>query len=96
MNTIYFRTTPTIYSNLAPLIDEADRNQPPPHISYINTGHCEHILPEEPTLGNDGMAYVAVPDFLLGVNGAEQWMNYPGVEMIDEETFRRGMEQSGS
>jgi hypothetical protein len=91
MNTIFFRSTIEVYSQLQPAIDQADREQPAPHTSFILTGHCEHILPPEPTVGIDGMAYVAVPEFLLGVNGAEDWINFEGVEQVSEATYRAAM-----
>jgi hypothetical protein len=91
MNTLFFRATPAVYAQLQPAIDAADIAQPEPFISYIATGHCEHILPQQPTIGTDGMAYVAVPEFLLGVNGAEQWTQFPGVEQVDQETYQAAM-----
>jgi hypothetical protein len=91
--TLYFRATPAVYAALQPLIDQADREQPAPHKSFINAGHCEHILPVQPTIGTDGMAYIAVPAWLLGVNGAEQWASYEGVEEIDAATYQAAMPQ---
>lgn len=95
MNAVFFRSTPAVYEQLQPAIDQADREQVAPHVSFINSGHCEHILPPEPTIGTDGLAYVAVPAFLLGVNGAEQWANFEGVEQITEEQYQAAMPQGG-
>jgi hypothetical protein len=89
--TLYFRTTPAVYAALAPQIDAADMAQPAPHKSFILSGHCEHILPEQPTIGTDGLAYIAVPSWLLGVNGAEQWAAFEGVEQIDAEQYQAAM-----
>jgi hypothetical protein len=89
--TLYFRATVATYNQLQPQIDEADREQPAPHKSYILSGHCEHILPQQPTIGTDGLAYIAVPSWLLGVNGAEQWASYEGVEEIDAEQYQAAM-----
>jgi hypothetical protein len=89
--TLYFRATVDVYNQLQPAIDQADREQPAPHKSFILSGHCEHILPEQPTIGVDGMAYIAVPAWLLGVNGAEQWASFEGVEQIDAETYQAAM-----
>jgi hypothetical protein len=90
-NLLYFRATVATYAALQPAIDEADMAQPAPHKSFILSGHCEHILPEQPTIGVDGLAYIAVPSWLLGVNGAEQWASYEGVEEIDAETYQAAM-----
>jgi hypothetical protein len=90
---LYFRATVATYAALQPQIDLADREQPAPHKSFINAGHCEHILPQQPTIGIDGMAYIAVPAWLLGVNGAEQWASYEGVEEIDAATYQAAMPQ---
>jgi hypothetical protein len=87
----YFRATPAVYAALQPAIDDADRNQPAPHKSFILSGHCEHILPEQPTIGTDGMAYIAVPAWLLGVNGAQEWATYEGVEEITAEQYQGAM-----
>jgi hypothetical protein len=89
--TLYFRTTVENYLIVQPLIDQADREQPAPHKSFINAGHCEHILPQTPTIGTDGMAYIAVPAWLLGVNGAQEWASYEGVEEIDAEQYQAAM-----
>jgi hypothetical protein len=88
---LYFRATVATYAALQPQIDAADREQPAPHKSFINAGHCEHILPQTPTIGVDGMAYIAVPAWLLGVNGAEQWASCEGVEEIDAATYQAAM-----
>jgi hypothetical protein len=88
---LYFRATPAVYAALAPQIDAADIHQPAPHKSFILSGHCEHILPETPTIGTDGLAYIAVPAWLLGVNGAEQWAQFEGVEQIDAEQYQAAM-----
>jgi len=88
---LYFRTSVENYLVIQPLIDQADREQPAPHKSFILSGHCEHILPQTPTIGTDGMAYIAVPAWLLGVNGAEQWASYEGVEEIDAEQYQAAM-----
>jgi hypothetical protein len=88
---IYFRATVATYAALAPQIDLADMAQPAPHKSFILSGHCEHILPQQPTIGTDGMAYIAVPAWLLGVNGAEQWASFEGVEQIDVDTYQAAM-----
>jgi hypothetical protein len=88
---IYFRSTPAVYAALAPQIDAADMAQPAPFKSFILSGHCEHILPEQPTIGTDGLAYIAVPAWLLGVNGAEQWAAFEGVEQIDAATYQAAM-----
>ena len=88
---LYFRATPAVYAALAPQIDQADIQQPAPHKSFINAGHCEHILPQQPTIGVDGMAYIAVPAWLLGVNGAEQWASFEGVEEITAEQYQAAM-----
>jgi hypothetical protein len=90
---LYFRATPAVYAALQPAIDQSDREQPAPHKSFILSGHCEHILPQTPTIGVDGMAYIAVPSWLLGVNGAEQWASYEGVEEIDAATYQAAMPQ---
>jgi len=90
---LYFRSTPAVYAAIAPQIDQADMAQPAPHISYILSGHCEHILPEQPTIGTDGLAYIAVPSWLLGVNGAEQWASFEGVEQITAEQYQAAMPQ---
>jgi hypothetical protein len=89
--TLYFRATVAVYAALQPLIDQADREQPAPHKSFINAGHCEHILPQQPTIGTDGMAYIAVPAWLLGVNGAQEWASFEGVEEIDAATYQAAM-----
>jgi hypothetical protein len=89
----YFRATVDVYNQLQPQIDAADIHQPAPHKSFILSGHCEHILPEQPTIGTDGMAYIAVPSWLLGVNGAEQWAAFPGVEQITAEQYQAAMPQ---
>jgi hypothetical protein len=91
--TLYFRATVATYAALQPQIDLADIHQPAPHKSFILSGHCEHILPEQPTIGVDGMAYIAVPAWLLGVNGAEQWAAFPGVEQITAATYQAAMPQ---
>jgi hypothetical protein len=91
--TLHFRATPAVYAALQPAIDQADREQPAPHKSFILSGHCEHILPETPTIGTDGMAYIAVPSWLLGVNGAEQWASFEGVEEITAEQYQAAMPQ---
>jgi hypothetical protein len=88
---LYFRSTPAVYAALAPLIDQADMAQPAPHKSFILSGHCEHILPEQPTIGTDGLAYIAVPSWLIGVNGAEQWASFEGVEQITAEQYQAAM-----
>jgi len=90
---LYFRSTPAVYAALQPQIDAADMAQPAPFKSFILSGHCEHILPETPTIGTDGMAYIAVPSWLLGVNGAEQWAQFEGVEQISEEQYQAAMPQ---
>jgi hypothetical protein len=90
---LYFRSTPAVYAALAPQIDAADMAQPAPHKSFILSGHCEHILPETPTIGTDGLAYIAVPSWLLGVNGAEQWASFEGVEQITAEQYQAAMPQ---
>jgi hypothetical protein len=89
--TIYFRATVATYNQLQPAIDQADREQPAPHKSFILSGHCEHILPETPTIGVDGMAYIAVPAWLLGVNGAQEWASFEGVEQITAEQYQAAM-----
>jgi len=89
--TLYFRATVETYNQLQPAIDQADREQPAPHKSFILSGHCEHILPVQPTIGVDGMAYIAVPAWLLGVNGAEQWAQFEGVEQITAEQYQAAM-----
>jgi hypothetical protein len=89
--TLYFRASVETYNQLQPAIDQADREQPAPHKSFILSGHCEHILPVQPTIGVDGMAYIAVPSWLLGVNGAQEWATYEGVEEIDVETYQAAM-----
>jgi hypothetical protein len=91
--TIYFRASAAAYAALAPQIDLADMHQPAPHKSFINAGHCEHILPQQPTIGTDGLAYIAVPAWLLGVNGAEQWAAFPGVEQITEAQYQAAIPQ---
>jgi len=91
--TLYFRATVDVYNQLQPQIDLADIHQPAPHKSFILSGHCEHILPQTPTIGTDGLAYIAVPAWLLGVNGAEQWASFEGVEEIDAETYQAAMPQ---
>jgi hypothetical protein len=88
---LYFRATVATYAALQPAIDEADRNQPAPHKSFILSGHCEHILPQTPTIGVDGLAYIAVPSWLLGVNGAQEWASFEGVEEIDAATYQAAM-----
>jgi hypothetical protein len=88
---LYFRATVATYNQLQPQIDLADMAQPAPHKSFILSGHCEHILPEQPTIGVDGMAYIAVPSWLLGVNGAEQWASFEGVEQITAEQYQAAM-----
>jgi hypothetical protein len=88
---LYFRATVATYAALQPQIDQADREQPAPHKSFILSGHCEHILPVQPTIGTDGMAYIAVPAWLLGVNGAEQWASFEGVEEITAEQYQAAM-----
>jgi len=88
---LYFRSTPAVYAALAPQIDAADMAQPAPFKSFILSGHCEHILPEQPTIGTDGLAYIAVPSWLLGVNGAEQWASFEGVEQITAEQYQAAM-----
>jgi hypothetical protein len=88
---LYFRATAETYNQLQPAIDLADIQQPAPHKSFILSGHCEHILPETPTIGVDGLAYIAVPAWLLGVNGAEQWASFEGVEEIDAATYQAAM-----
>jgi len=88
---LYFRATVATYAALQPQIDLADIHQPAPHKSFINAGHCEHILPQTPTIGVDGMAYIAVPSWLLGVNGAQEWASYEGVEEIDAEQYQAAM-----
>jgi hypothetical protein len=88
---LYFRATVATYAALAPQIDAADMAQPAPFKSFILSGHCEHILPETPTIGTDGLAYIAVPAWLLGVNGAEQWAAFEGVEQIDAEQYQAAM-----
>jgi hypothetical protein len=88
---LYFRASVETYAALQPAIDQADREQPAPHKSFILSGHCEHILPVQPTIGVDGMAYIAVPAWLLGVNGAEQWASFEGVEEIDAEQYQAAM-----
>jgi hypothetical protein len=90
---LYFRATPAVYAALQPAIDQADRDQPAPHKSFILSGHCEHILPQTPTIGVDGLAYIAVPSWLLGVNGAQEWASYEGVEEIDAEQYQAAMPQ---
>jgi hypothetical protein len=90
---LYFRSTPAVYAALAPQIDAADMAQPAPFKSFILSGHCEHILPEQPTIGTDGLAYIAVPSWLLGVNGAEQWASFEGVEQITAEQYQAAMPQ---
>jgi hypothetical protein len=90
---LYFRSTPETYAALAPQIDLADIHQPAPHKSFILSGHCEHILPQTPTIGTDGLAYIAVPAWLLGVNGAQEWASFEGVEEIDAETYQAAMPQ---
>ena len=90
---LFFRAPVATYAALQPAIDEADRNQPAPHKSFILSGHCEHILPQTPTIGIDGMAYIAVPAWLLGVNGAQEWASYEGVEEIDAATYQAAMPQ---
>jgi hypothetical protein len=87
----FFRATVATYAALQPAIDQADREQPPPHKSFILSGHCEHILPQTPTIGIDGLAYIAVPSWLLGVNGAEQWASFEGVEQITAEQYQAAM-----
>jgi hypothetical protein len=91
--TLYFRASVDVYNQLQPQIDAADMAQPAPHKSFILSGHCEHILPVQPTIGTDGMAYIAVPAWLLGVNGAEQWASFEGVEEIDAATYQAAMPQ---
>jgi hypothetical protein len=91
--TIYFRATVATYAALQPAIDQADRDQPAPHKSYILSGHCEHILPQTPTIGTDGLAYIAVPAWLLGVNGAQECATYEGVEEITAEQYQAAMPQ---
>jgi hypothetical protein len=91
----YFRATVATYAALQPQIDQADREQPAPHKSFINAGHCEHILPQTPTIGIDGLAYIAVPSWLLGVNGAQEWASYEGVEEIDAATYQAAMPTGG-
>jgi hypothetical protein len=91
--TLYFRAAVNVYSQLQPQIDLADIHQPAPHKSFILSGHCEHILPQQPTIGTDGMAYIAVPSWLLGVNGAEQWASFEGVEEISAEQYQAAMPQ---
>jgi hypothetical protein len=88
---LYFRATVAVYAALQPQIDLADIHQPASHKSFILSGHCEHILPQQPTIGTDGMAYIAVPAWLLGVNGAEQWAAFPGVEQITAEQYQAAM-----
>jgi hypothetical protein len=90
---LYFRATVATYAALQPAIDQADREQPAPHKSFILAGHCEHILPVQPTIGTDGMAYIAVPAWLLGVNGAQEWASFEGVEEIDAEQYQAAMPQ---
>jgi hypothetical protein len=90
---LYFRATVATYNQLQPQIDQADIHQPAPHKSFILSGHCEHILPQTPTIGVDGMAYIAVPSWLLGVNGAEQWAQFEGVEEITAEQYQAAMPQ---
>jgi hypothetical protein len=90
---LYFRATAETYAALQPQIDLADIHQPAPHKSFILSGHCEHILPQTPTIGTDGMAYIAVPAWLLGVNGAEQWASFEGVEEISAATYQAAMPQ---
>ena len=91
--TLYFRASAETYAALQPQIDLADIHQPAPHKSFILSGHCEHILPQTPTIGTDGMAYIAVPSWLLGVNGAEQWASFEGVEEITAEQYQAAMPQ---
>jgi hypothetical protein len=91
--TIYFRATVETYNQLQPAIDLADIHQPAPHKSFILAGHCEHILPQTPTIGVDGMAYIAVPAWLLGVNGAQEWVSFEGVEQITAEQYQAAMPQ---
>jgi hypothetical protein len=93
MTAFYFRATVETYAALQPQIDAADMAQPAPHKSFILSGHCEHILPQQPTIGTDGLAYIAVPAWLLGVNGAQEWASYEGVEEIDAATYQAAMPQ---
>jgi len=83
----FFRTTVEAYSQLQPAIDEADRNQPEGVKSYILSGHCLRILPEQPTIGTDGSALLAVPDWMLTIPGASNWINHPAIEQIERETY---------
>jgi hypothetical protein len=89
--TLYFRATVETYAALQPQIDAADMAQPAPHKNFILSGHCEHILPVQPTIGVDGLAYIAVPAWLFGVNGAEQWASFEGVEEITAEQYQGAM-----
>lgn len=83
MSALYFKTAPEIYAQIQPAIDQAFR------VDWIDAGKCEHILPpvEEMPVRADGMCYLAVPEWMIAVTGADAFRDWPGVEEITEAEY---------
>ena len=83
MSALYFKSSPGIYAQIQPAIDEAFRAE------WIETGKCEHILPtsEAMPVRGDGMCYLGVPGWMIEVAGADIFRNWPGVTEITEEEY---------
>ena len=59
--TKYYKTTPEIWPVLAAQVDA----QPEFKADWIETRHCEHILPPNLETQSDGFVYVTIPTWMI-------------------------------
>lgn len=86
MTSLYFKSTPEVYAQIQPAIDEAFR------VDWIDAGKCEHILPPTlPVIG--GFCYIAIPDWMADAEGSEDFLDFPGIEKITEEEYNAAVTQ---
>ena len=77
----YFCTSAQTYAALQAAIDDAFRAE------YIDTGRCDHVLPVDLRPLNDGQCYIALPEWMTSVAGAEFFVSHPSVEQISKEKY---------
>lgn len=83
----YFRTTPDAYAQLQPAVDAAF------FAKYIATGRCEHILPVKLPSMQDGLCYLALPDWMTESEDAAQFLAHPAIEEITEAQFQDSLQK---
>ena len=81
----YFRTSPQVYAQIQPAIDQAFRAE------FIDAGRCEHILPVELPIQKDGKCYIALAEWMTLHKDAGAFLQ--SVEEVDEKTYQAATAQ---